>query len=371
MRESPLLREALAEGRVDLWAYARDGEFPYHRAQKDEAEAFVAEYVARVGQDGLSAVLAEHRPYLEETVPNLLSHASSPSDYLRLCAFAELWKLITKTQLELEVASLDPISESDFAFDGTDLFSIASKDGLMPIGRENVDPAWTGVNAAFFFDNVVLFPHPFLTLNRELLESLAALAENPGIDVSIAIDRFRSASRNDLQRRIWADLWRGKQLTKESLDSLDRSEPGEHFHAAPEAQMGHKVFDPLLGTWFSWQARNDEPADPIKRLYIQEVRPPHGSFGSAVTAVDNRELHSERDTASHSFTHVDGKICRYGIDEYPASVEKPMDKPASPLSSRKLWRVDGELTDAEWFALVNEFFRGNHLIAEHFTDAFE
>jgi hypothetical protein len=103
---------------------------------------------------------------------------------------------------------------------------------------------------------------------------------------------------------------------------------------------------------------------------MREVKPPVGAFGRELSAVINRELHAERDTHARRFTHVDGKVCRYPVETYAPSVNDPRAELGRPERARKLWRVDGDLTDEQWFELVGLFFRGNELIAEHFQEAF-
>ncbi len=121
------------------------------------------------------------------------------------------------------------------------------------------------------------------------------------------------------------DQWYGLQLTSRTLDSLDQHDTGSSFHAAGERSLAAELLHPLLGTHFDWRARNDDPADPIKRLYIQEVRPARDPRDEELfIAVFNRALHAQRDTSTHQFTHVDGKTCRYPVVDYPPCKENPM-----------------------------------------------
>jgi hypothetical protein len=110
-------------------------------------------------------------------------------------------------------------------------------------------------------------------------------------------------------------------------------------------------------------------ADPVKCLYIREVKPTIGPFGRKLDDVRNRELHAERDTEAHAFTHVDGKVCRFPAASYVPSPTNPRADPGTPAASRKLWRVDGRMSDEQWSELVGNFFRGNELVEEHLRDA--
>jgi hypothetical protein len=180
---------------------------------------------------------------------------------------------------------------------------------------------------------------------------------------------FRRSTEEALQYRLLEDRWDGMRVTPETLDSLDRHDTGTSFHAAGDRSAADELFNPLLGTWFDWRARRDDAHDPIKRLYIREVKPPDTGRGE-LAAVHNRELHAERDTRAHRFQHVDGKVCRYATNTYTPSRTNPRATLGAPTHSRKLWRVDGALADEQWSELVGLFFRGNELIEEHLCDAF-
>ena len=82
-----------------------------------------------------------------------------------------------------------------------------------------------------------------------------------------------------------------------------------------------------------------------------------------------RELHAERDTVAHGFTHVDGKICWYDAAKYAPTVAHPDAPLGNATRSRKLWRVDGPMTDRTWEVLVGLHFRQNELIQEHLDTA--
>lgn len=126
----------------------------------------------------------------------------------------------------------------------------------------------------------------------------------------------------------------------------------------------------MLGTWFDWRARGDDAHDPVKTLYVREVRPALDRHGDPLAAVLNRELHSERDTSARRFVHADGKVRRYPAATYEATAANPRGSCGPHSHSRKLWRVDGPLTDEQWCQLVGSHFRRNKLVGEHFGEAF-
>jgi hypothetical protein len=216
-----------------------------------------------------------------------------------------------------------------------------------------------------------VYPHPLLAPLRELVSELLALVQRPDLTVSIALHPQRFSAPEEVQHRLLADYWSGIRITPGNLDSLDRKDTATPtFHAANQDDP-RRMFFPLLGTWFDWDRRSrHDPKDPVKRLYIREVRPTVGRDGNELVAAWNRELHSERDTGLRRFTHVDGKKCCYPAEEYPPSLNAPNLPPGKPAASRKLWRVDGQLEDQDWAELVGLHFRGNELIGEHFAETF-
>jgi hypothetical protein len=370
LRESALLRLALGPVRFDPWEFFNEGAYPEHRPEKDEVEAFVREYVGGLDRSGLEVAVQRHAEYLREWVPDRVEAAQSHADCARLCAFAELHNVISDAEHELMLASLLAPDRSHPVFDEHPELYDDLTDGLMRLTPGRVEEPWIATNAAFFVGDSVLFPHPFLVEYRELLGALADLASAPALAVYVAIDPHRVGHRDKLQYRLLEDYWDGLKLTPQTLDSLDRHDQGSSFHAAGERGEAEAFLHPLLGTWFHWKARGDNQMDPVKRLYIQELKPGEDRHGDPFEAVLNRELHAERDTSTKKFTHVDGKIVRYLTETYAPMATNPRALPGPHERARKLWRVDGPMSDEQWMEVVGLFFRDNELIGEHFEDAF-
>jgi hypothetical protein len=370
VRESSLMQLAIAERRFSVLEFFSDAAYPEHRATKDEVERLVGSYVDALDEPALTSALAHHGGYLRDWAPDRLEEAQTQEELARLCAFAELDQPLAAAESELLLDSLLLPRESDPVFDDHPALCASLTDGLMELLPENIEDRWTATNAAFFLGDDVLFPHPLLAEYRELVGALAELAGAPGLRVYVALHPYRRVSRADLQERLLEDYWDGMKLTPETLDSLDGHDQGRSFHAAVGRSEAEELFRPLLGTWFDWRARNDAASDPVKRLYIREVKPPVGPFGREVSAIFNRELHAERDTSARRFIHLDGKICRYPVASYTPNAQNPRAELPTPERARKLWRVDGTMSDAQWHELVGLFYRGNELIAEHFQAAF-
>lgn len=366
--KSPLLCLALGEGRFDVWEFFGDGPYPDVRAEKDELEARVDALCAEALVEGVAEGLNRHRDYLELWVGERLEAANTDAQLARLVAFAELQYALEDAIYPLELRALGHPQPTDRLFAGRpELYELLDRDGMLPLTAANVPDS----DEVFCVGDQAIWPHPHLAPLRELVWLLRDLAAEPHMRVSIAVNPLRRAALADVQDRLLEDYWQGIRLTARNLDSLDAHDSGvPTFHAALGRDEAMELFRPLLGTWFDWARRGDSPDDPVKRLYIREVRPTVDGFGRELLEVFSRELHTERDTSAHVFRHVDGKVCRYAAENYGPSAECPNARLPSPTHSRKLWRVDGELADEQFCELIGLHFRQNELVEEHFQEAF-
>jgi len=369
--DSPLLRESLHEDRYDVWAYFDDGAYPAHRAHKNEAEQRVMEFLARWDEGDLVQALARNKLHLAEWVPERLQAARSEGEFARLAAFAELQWLVEDSRAALRLDALNPPRDDQpLARSLPELYATLSRDGLYRISAENVTDAG-GSLAVFRHGDHALYPHPHLRPLRELLSLLSELACDPRLEVWLALDPYRLGALKDVSSALLADRWSGIELTAANLDALDRHAVGvTSFHVPVNRPKVLDFFHPLVATSFDWAARRDDPDDPVKRLYIREYCPATNGSGDPLVAVCNRELHAERDTRARAFRHVDGKVRRYPARTYGIDHAHPRGDAGPHSHSRKLWRVDGPMTDDQWSELVGLHFRNNELVPEHFRLVF-
>jgi hypothetical protein len=369
--DSPLLRDALHEWRVDVWDYFGDGPYPFHREQKNEAEFRVAELIHSWDAAARVAALKSNEEYLKLWARDRLQAANSDADWARLAGFAELQWLIEDSRSALYLDSFAlPRRDQPLARALPGVHASLSRDGLMRLRPENLSDAG-GSETVFRHGDHALFPDARLRPLRELLFVIAELVSEPNLQVWVALDSYRVGAIEDVQYRLLLDQWSGIELTQANLDSLDAHDVGTtSFHVPVNRPEVLNVFHPLVATSFDWVARGDDQSDPVKRLYIREFLPPADGHGEPLIAVHNRELHAERDTRAHAFTHVDGKVRRYPIETYGIDHQTRRGNPGPHSHTRKLWRVDGEMTDQQWCDLVGLHFRNNELVPEHFRRIF-
>lgn len=371
-RTSPLLRLAYEDSRFDVWRFFDEKSYPGEEPVKEEIERHVADLITSYEPAAIDEGLRHHHLYLVQWVPERLAGAEGGSERARLVAFADLQYMVDDRRFGLMRESLGHPSAQDPVFEALpSIYGELTRDGLYRLGPANLPQALTGAETVIAVGEDALYPHPILAHKRELSGLLMDLAAGGDLRVYVALDPFRRDRLDDVRPRLLEDYWFGIRTTRANLDSMDAHDVDSvSFHAAGERSRAQELFHPLLGTWFDWTKRGDDSDDPVKRLYVREVRPPHDGRGDQLLAVHNNELHAERDTRRRCFTHVDGKVRRYPVEAYGPSRENPTAGSGAPSHSRKLWRVDGPLTDEQWCQLVGLHFRGNELIGEHFASAF-
>lgn len=372
MQLSPLLAHLVDVPQARIWDFYVDGEYPGLEVEKAEVEAGVA-------AAQMSAVKAQRE------VAQTITDTPAFADYARydlgvdlveeaprLAAFLAYASGVQEAERDLHFATLAHPRAGDRAFDiarGDELYQRLTRDGLLPLTAELIPDEHPGAYAHLVWGEQALFPHPWLTAAREFVFELVELAADPTVTVSIAIDPFRRVRASDVPTWLLEDYWHGVVLDQKSLDSLDAKHVGDSFHAAAGRNEADDHFFPLLGTWIHWGRRGDDDRDPVKTMFVEEVVPPDSRVSSDDRHVWTRAAHGERDTTARSFTHLDGKVKLYEQKSYGASVIAP-NAPLGPASTdRKLWRVDGPLTDERFADLLGTYFRGNELVGEHFKDA--
>lgn len=229
--------------------------------------------------------------------------------------------------------------------------------GLLPISGLEAQPD------VLFVEGMAVPYHQLLRrgfgshVNDVLIGSLMSLA-GQGHSVSLAIDERRLHPRSEHLRIEERDYWGGPPLTFERLDDPNRRAPEILQHGWP---VGAKLLPWEIDEHVSVRTKLDGARRTIE---IEEVTKPSLESHSEYQLV--RYAHAERDITSHTFTHLDGAVRFYDRGRYEARRDErwPTDESNSPVGRRKVFRVDGDLTDEQWLDTVALWFRGNRLIWE-------
>ena len=286
-------------------------------------------------------------------------------DPARVAAFRLVELATDRAISDLRSASILPALKDDLVCEKTPgLWALLDpKHHLLPITRETWPTEINGNVPFFTVGERVVYPHPLIWPNRELMADVVTLGLD-GFDAKIAIDPSRSSSRDDRVDELLADYWFGCHLTMKTIDSLDRRDLGETWHMRPADRETTLTSLPLAATVFRWSADGH-----LKKLEVVEITP-RDSCGDGVLIV-NRYLHALRDTTLKRFIHVDGAVRAYDPADYQATRENPQGPIGEPIHYRKLFRVDGVLEDDMWGRVLAHWFRGNELVIEYFGESLD
>lgn len=238
---SPLLQTGLADDRFHVTDYMGDGAYPGHRAEKDEAERYVASVVAAMDRGEAPQLPDDVRHYLRAMFPpDELELASAEADlFARQVGFAALQRAVDEALYELEDRSFEAPTAADPVFARSpSLFERVTKDGLVRLRRGDVtDEALRG-EGVFRVDGTAIYPHPMLAPARELVVELLALALEGDLTVAIAVHPFRVTAVEDVQFRLLEDYWYGvtgrrgqprfARPTRRRRADVPRGAPGHH-----------------------------------------------------------------------------------------------------------------------------------------------
>jgi hypothetical protein len=359
---SALLRANVDERGVRVWDYDRDGEFLRRGAEKDDFDRLVGELVAGVAEEELRELARGDPPLLRGSTMRGPYRFDPDTDDLHVVAVRQLELALHRARSRLHDLAYLPASPEDrVCATVVGLYeSLSSRDRLLTLTPEMVRDERGFHDRVFCLGEYAVFPHPALRPARELVQELCWMA-GEGVEVQVAIDPHAVIARDAIQDVGLFDYWWGLELRLADLD--DPSKTGVTIHARrPDAQ--DEYFFPLLRTEFRWSSEG-----PIKTLEVQETVP-SPSRETDRSYVENRYLHSRRDTGTRSFVHLDGAVKAFPCGAYGPTVEQP-DLPQGEPVYRKLFRLDGEIDDRDWGRLVAHFFRENELVIEYFGDVLD
>ena len=238
------------------------------------------------------------------------------------------------------------------------LFSKCDKHGLIPLsGLKSVGPG------VFEIEGLLLFAHRFFrrslshynTLNDPFLERLSATAEDQKLDVRIALDEDLVGHPNTLLKNIELQYWWGPQFS----DKLEEIKIGVTRHKADESE---RFFNAVSATDFWWYEQ-----DGRKTFECEEIRDLNvPSMGESASEFGCRFVHSILVPDNTKSIHLDGSIRLYSEDLMLERVDKDIMHFGRRAKYTKLWRVDGPLPVEAWKALINDYYRDNHLVGEYF-----
>lgn len=359
LEASALLRASVDERTFNVWEYEGKGEFPRRQAEKEEFEDLVTELFDGLSEAELRQLARDDPALLRGGTWRGPQRFDPDLDNVRVVAVRQLELALYRARKRLRDAAYQPAAPSDRAcIEVEGLFDkLSSRDRLLKLTPDMVQEERGIHDRVFCVGDHALFPHPALRPARELVQELCSLAVHGG-DVQVAIDPHAIIPRAAIQDVGLYDYWFGLKLDLADLDDLSKTGVTVHGRR-PEAQDDHGF--PLLRTEFRWSSDGH-----LKTLEVQETVP-RTSYYVEGEYVENRYLHSIRDTQGQRFIHLDGAAKAFPLVGYGPTVEQPDLAQGEPLY-RKLFRVDGDIDEGDWGRLVAHFFRENELVIEYFGD---
>lgn len=211
-----------------------------------------------------------------------------------------------------------------------------------------------------FIGSYAVHYHQFLrrafsgNINDTLLRVLIKAGTRPGNSFRIAIDDHRILLRHEFEHFIEEDFWWGPKLTSAWLD--DPNTGGCTVHADPEGDDSLRGYSKFFAYW-----RMDSEGNKV--VQMEELVTPSAEEFCGYRVL--RYLHSIRDIESRAFIHCDGAVRAYDAVGFSKRQAENMPAGTQAAKYRKVFRVDGSISTAEWSDIVAKWFRHNYLAGEY------
>jgi hypothetical protein len=364
LETSALLRGSIDERFFSIWEFAGDGAFSGHREEKDELECLVEQVLTTTSDAELRNLARVDTRLMSGLSSGTVGGFDPDTGDLRTIAVRQVERAMYGAYYTLLDSAYQPASAKDRVCQTVRGFfeRLRTADLLLPLSAEMVKSRAGFDDRAFCVDGFAVYPHPALRPARELVKLLCGLVEG-GYNVKVAVDPHAVVPIAKVQSAALFDYWRGVKLGLQTID--DPNAIGTTVHARRSDQQDRHMFS-LLRTEFRWSLyeagqKSFEVQETVPR---SAVRSDHGRAWVGSRYVQNRYLHSIRDTAAHTFIHLDGAAKAFPRDKYGPTTTDPTASQGTPRY-RKLFRVDGEIPDQRWADLVTYFFRDNELVIEY------
>jgi hypothetical protein len=187
-------------------------------------------------------------------------------------------------------------------------------------------------------------------------------AEQRESQVAVALNTAHCAPVTETMAVFEEDYWYGPPFALQRIHDPTWTGVTRHWTQPP----GEPLHYPVAVTEFVWQL--DSPT--LKSLQIEETYYPMDTEWNPQDDKPwfiNRYVHSIRDMAAHSFVHLDGAVKLFDKANYDPY--KRRSKRAA-LHYKKLFRIDGVISDDDWMQLVAHYLRGNDHVHEYFGAEF-
>jgi hypothetical protein len=234
------------------------------------------------------------------------------------------------------------------------LFARQDKDGLVELDKlEVLEPG------VFRQGELLFFAHPYFrrsqsrfnTLNFPFLDAFWTLRHDQ--PKKIAIDEDLVGLASTYRRSIELSYWYGPHFKDDLYSNADNVT----VHAASDADQ---FISGIARTEFWWYEQKG-----LKTFECEEVLDlPMFELGD--DAYGLRFVHSILDQQSGLPTHLDGAIRQYSFEQICNRLDVNIREFGRNAVYTKLWRIDGNISVADWKTLITHYYRDNHSLADYF-----
>lgn len=185
------------------------------------------------------------------------------------------------------------------------------------------------------------------------LDELIRLSDLSDITIKISIDQDLIGYAPSYHDSIELEYHWGPKFN----DDVSSIRPGLTRH---ECNSSDRYFYGLSRTEFYWKEDENEKTFEVEELRDQTA--PHDGD----ELYNCRYIHSIYDTDRKTFFHFDGAIRSYGLEEMSERLDKTFIEYGRKAAYKKLFRIDGSLSLANWKLLTIHYMQGNPLVYEYF-----
>lgn len=246
------------------------------------------------------------------------------------------------------------------------------KDGLLDY--RYLLTLFTHIQPGVFKDKssaTLLFAHPYFrrslsrrnSLNSYFLSAFKDIADtSTDLTFRIRLDPDTLGHHESALEALEFEYWRGPRYTP----SIDEIPAGVTEH---KADPRTRWFEGIDKTQIWWKAAEERDHSQFRTFECEElVENPSFGLDTSEAIFGCRYAHSEFDSSSKNITHFDGAIRAYDSEKYLNRIDLSIDRAGKNSIYTKLFRIDGPIEITQWEELLINFYRGNPLISEYFSN---
>lgn len=234
-------------------------------------------------------------------------------------------------------------------------------DGLTYL--EKLEPVGPGV---YKVGKLLLYAHPLLrrssyrlnTLNTPFLSAFQALSGDK-VCKRVRLDPDSVGLATAHKMRIEKSLWSHGAPFSDEIPAIS---DGVYRLVSNEAELHFSQVSQTECFWYTRQGFHNFEAEELRDV------PGFDEPGQSIS-YKCRYVHSMVPLDTSSPSHFDGAVRSYSQDEMVVRLDTDLMRTGRQTRYTKLWRVDGQISIADWKRLFADYFRDNTHVGEYLSGA--